>query len=651
MRRRWLWRGAALAGLLLLLGGAGVYLKLYSVDLSDLRVEISGEIEAAIGRKVKISGPVTLGVSVVPYLSIHGLSVANEPWGKARKLLTVKKMNVRLKLYSLLRGAIEISAFEADGVALHLEVDGGERANWNLTTAEDSGSAVIASMKFSNIEIDYRDLRQAQTRYKTRLDEIKLEIENNKATFAVSGKLGEEAIEASGRVAPFYRTDDVTPRQFDFDAEVFGVSLRAGGTAMFPLHDLTTNVNFHIQAENGLKRGLPFFDLDLPEFGAFEAKGNMVGGNDVVKFLNLFIRAGGNDFDGVIFAHTDAQPLRFTAKLHSALLDISPAVDTNEKIDPAPRKRLFSAMPIGVRMPVSFNAGFRYTADVLRTGSADLTKLVVTADLDSGALHASRLDFDFSDGRISSVIKFAPRGDDVALSAKIFADSLDVTQLSEFIDLETFLSGKFTMLFEGESKGATPAALAAGLLGRSYLQISQGNIVRKFSSMISGDVIDIFRNVAALAAGGKDEPVACALAAFDIKQGRAEAKSILLLTQQAVVTGKGSIELGPETWRLSLKPRPRDVTLVNLATDIRVRGTLLEPQIEVNKSAVAKKVGVAALGFSLGPLGAAIGPLASAIRSSRQGSEREQCGAAEQAALTGLGGWPALRQLIAPSPK
>lgn len=651
MRRRWLWLGVSVAGLLVLIGGAGIYLKLHPVDLSYMRVEIASEIEAAIGRKVDISGPVTLGVSMVPHLSVNGLSVANEPWGKARKFLTVEKMNVRLKLFPLLNGAIEIDAFDADGVALHLEVDGDARRNWDLATVEGSGSAVIASMNFRNITIDYRDLAQAQIKYKTLLDEIKLEVEDNNGAFAVSGKLGEEEIQASGRIAPFYRTDNVTPRRFDLDAEAFGAVLRTSGTAKFPLHDLTTSVNFHIQAANGLKRGLSYFGLDFPEIGAFEAKGNITGGNDAIKFLNLFVQAGGSDFDGVIFVHTDTRPLRFTAKLHSSLLDVSQAIDASGKTDERPQRRLFSSKPVGIRMPGSFNAGLRYTADVLRAGSTDLKNLAVTADLENGTLQASHADFEFLDGRISSVVKFAPRGDDIELTAKIRADTLDVTQLSKFFDLETFLSGKFTMLFEGESKGHSPAALAAGLRGRSYLQISQGNIVKKLSSILSGDIIDVFRNAASLAVGRKDEPVACALAAFDIKQGSAQAKSILLLTEQAVVTGKGSIELGMEAWRLSVKPRPRDVTLVNFASDIRVRGTLLEPLIEVNKSAAAKKAGVAALGFAFGPLGAAIGPVASAVRSSRQGSARDQCAAGEQAAITGLGDWPALHQLVASSAK
>ena len=76
------------------------------------------------------------------------------------------------------------------------------------------------------------------------------------------------------------------------------------------------------------------------------------------------------------------------------------------------------------------------------------------------------------------------------------------------------------------------------------------------------------------------------------------------------MTGKGKIDLGKETLDLTVRPRPKQASLLSLAAPIDIGGTLAQPSYGLNKGAVA--IGVAGLvaGTAINPLGLLI-PLVS----------------------------------------
>lgn len=644
MRRIWIWGGAAIIGsLLLVFGGAAIYLILNPVDLSEMRTEIENEIRAATGREVKISGPISLGVSLVPYLAIEGLSVANEPWGKSSQFLAIERVHVRVELFSLLHGAIEVAAFEAKNATLHLEVDGLKRENWLLKTGKDGGDAIIKKMRFENLLIDYRDIKDSQAKYSLQLAKAELQVTDDEGVFELSGILGENEIKADGRVAPFYRTDAKSPRRFDVKANAFGVAINAKGNAKFPFSDASTAAVFEIKSAEGLGRLLEFFGIRIKDIGGFDAKGKIAGAGGALKISEFTARYGDSDVAGEMRIGIGKKPLQLGAALHSGMLDLSVLSDMLESKPTAPQSRQFSTKPFDARLPTTVDFEFQYGADELHLDDKNFKNIDLSSSLKDGALRAERIDFEIASAKISSTANITPRGEGFAVTAKLRADAVDLNQMAKLFDGPEIADGRALVLFEGKSAGNSPALLAAGLNGRFYVELEDGRIPSKFSSMMSGDVVDVFKNFTAAISGRKNEKIECALAAFEIIDGIARAKSMLLLTQQAAVTGSGRINLGQESLHIDLKPQPRNVSMVNLATGLRLRGTLSNPKFEINKASVAKKAGVSALGFASGPLGMVAGSVASALRSQEQKNPVLKCDAAKQAAITGLANWPELR--------
>ncbi len=181
MPKGWIFVISAVAGFLILVfGGAAIYLNKYAVDMSGLRPQIEQEIFTAIGRETKITGPIRLGMSLIPFVKVQGITVANEPWGKSKHFITIKKMNVITRLIPLLRGTVEIVSIDVEGAVLHLEVDGRVKKNWNLvfkeTGKENNSDALIEKMFFKNLTVNFRDIRDAKPKFSTHIDQATIDV-------------------------------------------------------------------------------------------------------------------------------------------------------------------------------------------------------------------------------------------------------------------------------------------------------------------------------------------------------------------------------------------------------------------------------------------------------------------------------------------
>ena len=75
---------------------------------------------------------------------------------------------------------------------------------------------------------------------------------------------------------------------------------------------------------------------------------------------------------------------------------------------------------------------------------------------------------------------------------------------------------------------------------------------------------------------GDSTALNCLVARFRIRNGIADAEHLLIDTGKITVTGTGQIDLGTEGIDLKLDPRPKDPSLISLATRMRVTGTLAE---------------------------------------------------------------------------
>lgn len=109
------------------------------IDWSRYKDQIIARAEAATGRPVSISGPVSLRLLPSPAMSAQGITVGNPP-GTEGQLATAERLRLRLALLPLMVGRVQISSLELDRPVLRLARLADGRPNWQLK-AEDKAEA------------------------------------------------------------------------------------------------------------------------------------------------------------------------------------------------------------------------------------------------------------------------------------------------------------------------------------------------------------------------------------------------------------------------------------------------------------------------------------------------------------------------------
>ncbi|MDH3239801.1 MAG: AsmA family protein [Alphaproteobacteria bacterium] len=98
--------------------------------------QIIAQIEGATGRKAKIDGDFKL--SILPRVEFVAGKVAlgNAKGGKAADMMSLDKLTVRVGVFPLLSGNLEVDALVAEKPVINLEVDPQGRPNWQFDSAQ-----------------------------------------------------------------------------------------------------------------------------------------------------------------------------------------------------------------------------------------------------------------------------------------------------------------------------------------------------------------------------------------------------------------------------------------------------------------------------------------------------------------------------------
>ncbi|MCP3870745.1 MAG: AsmA family protein [Gammaproteobacteria bacterium] len=109
----------------LVLGFIGVKL-----DMSHLRPAVEVAAGTALGRDVTINGPVSVEFSNWPELEVSDIKIANAANTTQPDFLNAGLARMRIGIYPLLRGHINIAEITAERVTLNLESDAQGNPNW-----------------------------------------------------------------------------------------------------------------------------------------------------------------------------------------------------------------------------------------------------------------------------------------------------------------------------------------------------------------------------------------------------------------------------------------------------------------------------------------------------------------------------------------
>ena len=126
MARRWPIAVAAVAALVV---GAGVVTAL-AFDPSSQKPRIIEAVRRATGRELTLAGPLRIGWGLAPVLEAEDVSFANAPGGSRPQMVTVGRVEARVRLLPLLSRRVEIASVTLVRPDILLETDAAGRGNW-----------------------------------------------------------------------------------------------------------------------------------------------------------------------------------------------------------------------------------------------------------------------------------------------------------------------------------------------------------------------------------------------------------------------------------------------------------------------------------------------------------------------------------------
>ncbi len=119
----------ALAALLVVAVAACIVIGV-TIDLSFLKPGVEASARAALGREVKIDGPVVFEFSTWPAIQVNDVSIANRPGASQPVFFRAGHARLQIALLPLLKRKIQIGEIVARKVSLNLENDARGRPNW-----------------------------------------------------------------------------------------------------------------------------------------------------------------------------------------------------------------------------------------------------------------------------------------------------------------------------------------------------------------------------------------------------------------------------------------------------------------------------------------------------------------------------------------
>ena len=364
----------------------------------------------------------------------------------------------------------------------------------------------------------------------------------------------------------------------------------------------------------------PLTGIPIPQTPPFSIAGNIDYQKPKIRFTDFEGRVGSSDLGGEI----DIDP-RIGNKpdvvmdLHSRRVDLAdlggfigtpagrkdtPGQTSAQKATLSKAetsKSLFPTTPINLPKLRAADIHLKYLGEHIENKYTPFDKLVVTMDIVDGKIDLHPLTFVIGDGDIASNISLAPGARDVIhADANIKFRHLELSRI-----MQATHSFKGQGILGGEARIDTDGNSLASMMGQGDGELK---LVLVSAGQVSALLVDIagleFGNALLSALGVPSQAkIDCFITDLPLNHGVVDTKAFLLDTNEARVTGTGTLDFRNQTLDYALTTRSKHFSIGSLPGPIDLTGPLASPSIRPGAEVVARAGAAAGLGVLLTPLG------------------------------------------------
>lgn len=578
---------------------------------------------ARTGREVQILGHLDAHVfSSTPSASVGGLTIGNPKWMGGGRMANLGKTTVKVKLWPLLKGRVELPLVDIEHPAIDLYRDAQGRDNWTLGHKTGGGAARLPPiqrfiLRDGKLHIDDRQRKMT-------FDGVVTTTETAGAASAGAFHLtGKGALNAAPFVAeitggPLVHVQKDRPYPFDMNIRSAFSHITAKGTVTrpFDLGRLHAAVTMSGRDLADLYR---LTGVVLPNTPAYSLAADVTRDGETYRLRSINGRVGRSDMRGALTVEKIKGRRFMKGELASRTLDMTdmgavfggaqagkaPAAEKAAfKAQTAATGRMLPDAPLDVQRVRTMDADIRYRAQSVRASKGlPLRQVGLHLTLDHGLLRLDPVAFTFPRGQLRGRAEINARGNvplskvDFALTDLHLEDLLPRqaggAPLEGVAEARAQLSGAGNTVHKAasSSNGRVTLALPAGRMRRSFAELMGVNVVPGLFQLLSKDP--------------KETGLRCAVADFEVRNGVMSARQLVFDTDVVLTDGSGTVNLQTEKLDLTVKGHTKKPRLVRVIAPFHVQGSLAQPKFRVETGPVVAQAGAAVgLGALLSPLAA-----------------------------------------------
>jgi uncharacterized protein involved in outer membrane biogenesis len=560
---------------------AAVALGLLLFDVNWLRGWLAGQASAALGREVML-GDLEVDWSWTPRVSVDGVEIANAESGSRPDMVTIDRLEFTVALAELLRGRLVLPELSVSRPDVLLETHRDGSGNWQLPGATDAGGPAtlptIGALKLENAALAYVAgdvaLEATVTTLVGQSDErqLRLSAEGEFEDTAMRLKL------VTGAMPKLQQGDARYP--VDLDLSFGDTEIAISGTVALPLERAAADLAIAIKGPDlaalALADGLP-----IPSTPPYALSGSLVRAGETWRLEQFKAQLGGSDVGGTLAIDLSAAPPSVDADLVADVLDVGELLDIfglppvaeipeaaaaddglivpNDALDPAPLRAIDGHVALQVRqllMPI-----------------LPLDNLILDLTLEGALLRVQPLQFGIGGGELRTFLSLY--GDKEPPGIDLLTYVRDVPLRSLFRDTQFVdeAGGKIDGRIKVAGRGRTLHEALAAADGEMNLVMHGGQISGLIVELIG---LDVAEALALYVGEDTAVPIRCLVVDTTVASGILKYRTLLLDTEDTLITGAGQLDLGTETVDLKLTPEPKDLTVLSLRSEVSIEGRLAD---------------------------------------------------------------------------
>ena len=605
-------------------------------DYNKFKPQIIEIAQKYTGRKLTLAGDINVKTSLYPTLQVNNVSFQNAPWSAHPEMIHAKSLEVQLALIPLIKGNIDIERLMLINPDVILEINKSGQTNLEFnvpgqqktkTAPEKKTGTEGAPFAFKEIVIRNGKLtvvnHQKNQTFVLIIHQLveKPEKSMDRSDINLEGAFNDIPLNVSGNVGTLAGiTDPAVPFPVDLKAKVGQMEIHIAGKIQNPLAAKGIDVKLMVKGhdlsdiESVTKAPLP-----LAVKGPFDLSGHLAAAiPSKLQVSDIMIQLADSRVDGAATFDLTTHTPRISANIVSETLDLRPLLMTSENTSTGGKektaasknksKKLFEDKPLKLDFMHRINGAIDLRIKQLLLPRLALDNIRTRIRLRDENLTVDPLTAGIGGGQLSSRLIFKTKGNWADIDLNMDIKEMDIGAMLKKLEITKAVEGILDLDVHFVGQGHSVAAIMAGSNGKVVATLGQGKLPMGYLNYISSDIGSSFMNLINPFNKKIDHAkINCAVCDFNIHNGIAKSKVIIVDDPQKTLFSQGTINLKTEALDFRIETKPKEgigtketgklsISLSKITKPFKLSGTLTHPALGIDLMSTATTIGAALLG-------------------------------------------------------